>query len=369
MVSYTNEKKKLTRLVFGIILAVSAAVALIVPIGTVFGELPFYCPFLIGNEILYLPIAALVIFAILEAKNKNTVFRLLLSGLGIAVLCTALLYVGSMLKSGYYAQKIAVVFKLFTDDRDASMFLDWCVIVLFVLTAFIDLYKIAARIVRLHSDLAVLTERANMLDNDLNVQKQFYEAKLSSEKEMRSLRHDMNGHLKTLQGLLESNNAEEAKNYLADLSKQHNEQSAKIFSSNPYINVVLSNYDAICSKNNIEFIYRIGVENHELPANALCLILNNALENAVEASLKLPENDRRIKVQMAVRQGRFLMRLSNRYDGSIKTADGLPVTSKSGKEHGYGLANIRAAAMRRGGSVECSAENGYFVLDVEFEVE
>lgn len=360
--------EKRNKIIFGIVLGISAVVALIVPVGAVFGGLPFYNSFLANNEILYLPIAALFVFSVLEAKNKNTVFRLLLSGLGMVALCTTALYAVSMLKNKYYAEKIALIFKLLA-EHDASMFLDWCIVILFVLTAFIGLYKIVARIVQIRSDLAVQTELAHLLDSSLKTQKQFYEAKLSSENEIRSLRHDMNGHLKTLQALLDSNKTEEAKNYLQGVSKQHNEQSVKIFSSNPYINAVLSNYDVICSKNNIRFECHIGVENYELPTTELCLILNNALENAVEASLTLPEKNREIKTQIAVRHNRFLLRVSNRFNGDIETDNGLPVTKKGSKEHGYGLSNIRAAAERKGGSMKYRTENGYFVLDVEFEIE
>lgn len=189
--------------------------------------------------------------------------------------------------------------------------LDWFAAVLFALTAFISLCEVTRHIVKINSDLAAQTER----------------------------------------------------------SKQRNEQTVKIFSDNSYINAVLSNYDAICRKNNIAFSCRIGIENRELPATELCLILNNALENAVEASLTLPEKDRKIKTQIAVKQNRFLLRVSNRFDGDIETDNGLPVTKKDGKKHGYGLSNIRAAAERRGGSMEYSDQNGYFVLDVEFEIE
>ena len=105
---------------------------------------------------------------------------------------------------------------------------------------------------------------------------------------------------------------------------------------------------------------------HKLPATELCLILNNALENAVEACMKLPEGDRKIKVQAAVKQKRFLLRVSNSFNGVINETAGLPVTEKEGKEHGYGLSNIIRAAQRRKGSASYRTENGYFVLDVEF---
>lgn len=50
------------------------------------------------------------------------------------------------------------------------------------------------------------------------------------------------------------------------------------------------------------------------------------MENAVEACMKLPESERKIKVQASVRQNRFLLRISNSFNGVIKKTEGLPIT-------------------------------------------
>lgn len=191
---------------------------------------------------------------------------------------------------------------------------------------------------------------------------------MRSEDEIRSLRHDMNGHLATLSSLLADGKAGEAASYLSEVAELHSEVKKEKFSDNPYINAVLNEYRAKCEKNVVSFVCRIGADDSRLPGAELCLILNNALENAFEASMKLPEEDRYIKVQAAVRQNRFLLRVSNRFDGSIVWANNIPVTLKEGKEHGYGLSNIFRAVQRKSGTMECRAENGYFILDVQFSL-
>lgn len=219
---------------------------------------------------------------------------------------------------------------------------------------------------QLQTKLAVQEERLEQLDRDLSVQKQFYESKLSKEEEIRSLRHDMNGHLTTLSALLKDNKPDEAASYLSGVIKLHGEHKSENLCENPYMNAVLTEYSARCRSNKISFVCHIGTGERVLPSTELCLIMNNALENAVEASMKLPEGESKIKVQAAVRHNRFLLRISNRYDGAISKAEGLPVTKRAGREHGYGLSNIQQAAQRLGGSMECRTENGYFVLDVQF---
>ena len=234
--------------------------------------------------------------------------------------------------------------------------------ILFVLSVILALYQIIRRIAGMRVDLVLQTEHARQLDSQLSVQKEFYETRLSHEKEIRSLRHDMAGHLNTLAALFEEDKLSEAKNYLDGIAAYHKEQTSEIFSTNPYINAVLQNYAAKCQKEHVELVCHIGVDACELPVTELCLILNNALENALTASLTMPEGDRVIKVQAAVRQNLFLLRVSNRFDGEVEIENGLPVSGKEGKEHGYGLSNIRQAAVRRDGNMECRVESGYFVV-------
>ncbi len=356
------------RFIFGGILGISAVVSLIVPVGQLFGGLPFFSRFLDQSMILFCPLAALLVFAVREAvQTGNRSFTLLLIGLGMTGCLLAVLYTGSSWNGGFYANQIAAVFDGLCRGFTANFFY-WCAVILFVLSAILALYQIIRRIVGMRADLVLQTEHARQLDSQLFVQKEFYEARLSHEKEIRSLRHDMAGHLHTLVMLFEEDKLTEAKKYLDGIAAYHKEQTSEIFSTNPYINAVLQNYAAKCLEERVELVCHIGVDACELPVTELCLILNNALENALTASLTMPEGDRVIKVQAAVRQNLFLLRVSNRFDGEVKLENGLPVSAKEGKEHGYGLSNIRQAAVRRNGNMECRVESGYFVLDVTLPV-
>lgn len=361
-------KEKRYRRIFCSILGICTCISLITPVARLFGGLPFYSHFLEANTILYCTVISLLIIAVLEARAGNTDFRQFLLGLGIVVSGIAILYVCSLFGTGFYANLIANIFGLMFVYHDAFPFLHWCAIILLALCAFLFLSHILNRTLQTHTDLLLQQERAKLLDSQLSVQKQFYEAKLSHEKEIRALRHDMAGHLNTLGRLLNEASPAAAKHYLDGVAEYHNEQISKLYSANPYINAVLQNYAAECFKQHVELICHIGIGKHELPVTELCLILNNALENALEASLKLPQSDRKIKVQAAVRQNLFLLRVSNRFDGHLSEECELPLSTKEGTEHGYGLSNIRQAAERRDGSLEYYVRNGYFVLDVTLSV-
>lgn len=184
-------KERKSRLIFGGILGISAVVSLMVLAGQLFGGLPFFSRFLDQSMILFCPLAALLFFAVREAvKAGNRVFTLLLTGLGMTACLLAVLYIGSLWNGGFYANQIAAVFDGLCRGFTASFFY-WCAMILFTLSAILALYQIIRRIVGMRADLVLQTEHARQLDSQLSVQKEFYETRLSHEKEIRSLRHDM----------------------------------------------------------------------------------------------------------------------------------------------------------------------------------
>lgn len=354
---------KRNRIIYGVVLGTATAAAAAFQTAEIFGAASF-CG-IARNIMIYISIAALIAFAIPEFKSGSKSIRIFLCGLAVIPAVILALYFFSAAGEDHYAENIRTIVLSSFNDNSTSL-ISFAGMILFILSAIVSFYSLMRHTAQIQTDLAVQNERLEQLDRELEAQKQFYESKLTKEDEIRALRHDMNGHLSTLLSLLGDNKAEEAKSYLSGIIKLHGELKAEPLCDNPYMNTVLTEYRKKCNENGISFVCHEAVGGFDLPATELCLILNNALENAVEASMKLPESKRKIKVQAAVKQNRFLLRVSNRFNGVIKENGGFPVTEKVGKEHGYGLANILRAAQRRGGSMSCRTENGYFVLDVEF---
>lgn len=65
--------------------------------------------------------------------------------------------------------------------------------ILFLLSTILALYRIIRRISDMRTNLVLQTEYARQLDSRLLAQKDFYEARISHENALRSLRHDMAG--------------------------------------------------------------------------------------------------------------------------------------------------------------------------------
>ncbi len=102
------------------------------------------------------------------------------------------------------------------------------------------------------------------------------------------------------------------------------------------------------------------------PVDAYTLF-GNALDNAIEAVTKLPEEERLIDFTLRDMMGMTIIKLVNSCKGDVTMKDGLPETSKEDKGwHGFGVKSIKAVAEKYGGIVRFGTENGKFILQISF---
>jgi sensor histidine kinase regulating citrate/malate metabolism len=97
-------------------------------------------------------------------------------------------------------------------------------------------------------------------------------------------------------------------------------------------------------------------------------LFGNAVDNAVEATEKLSDPERRvICVTTLVRNEFIFVRVENYYEGDLRFYGGIPETTKANRDyHGFGLSSIALITERYGGHIFVSAENGIFTLDLMF---
>lgn len=99
----------------------------------------------------------------------------------------------------------------------------------------------------------------------------------------------------------------------------------------------------------------------------LGIILQNLLENALEACGKVPEGERYLTLTGRRRGRFFLLEVKNPYAGQVVFGpDGLPLTTKTEDAplHGLGLTNARREAEKYTGQLELRAEGQVFTATV-----
>lgn len=95
-------------------------------------------------------------------------------------------------------------------------------------------------------------------------------------------------------------------------------------------------------------------------------LFNNALENAIEAVLKLPDPEMRI-ISLTVEQksGLVSIHVTNYFNQSCTIEDGLPqTTNEDVQHHGYGTKSLRYIVQQYGGKISFETEDNIFYLHI-----
>lgn len=99
----------------------------------------------------------------------------------------------------------------------------------------------------------------------------------------------------------------------------------------------------------------------------ICSIFGNALDNAIEHVVMIPEEEKRlIHVSVSAKRNFVFIKVENYCEAEIRMNEHkLISTTKTDKEHhGFGLLSIRAAAEKYGGTVDFGQQNNWFELKI-----
>lgn len=180
-------------------------------------------------------------------------------------------------------------------------------------------------------------------------------------RDMRTLRHDMGNHLVTLKHLYAQGESEAAQAYAATLQEQMQTSPFEITSGNPVTDVILSDRKKETEEKGITFFcdFHYPIDSG-INAFDVSIILNNGLANAIEAIEResTVSSVPRISLCSYRTKNMYVIEMSNTFTGELKTDSQteLPVTTKTGEGHGFGLSSIRHAARKYLGDVEIKKE-------------
>jgi len=104
----------------------------------------------------------------------------------------------------------------------------------------------------------------------------------------------------------------------------------------------------------------------EIDDNDLCVLLGNALDNAIEAVEPLTESEREIHLDIDYRIGILNIKIRNRYQGELKWIEyGKRLKSKKQEgTHGLGLQSISKIVLKYHGGMNISQADGFFALAI-----
>lgn len=213
-----------------------------------------------------------------------------------------------------------------------------------------------------------LEQKNHMLDELLRQQMEHYKSLNEMHKTVRGMRHDMKNHCFALNELLKQGDIPKAQEYLSQMFSQIPVSQDSIYNiGNPVFDALLTDKIGKAKNLGIAVHVQLAMGERELDVANLdwCIILGNALDNAIEACQCLGEEEKQIWIFAWVRKDMFHFSVKNTALAPKPREDGLYETSKNDAgEHGIGLGNVQAAAERYDGVMQTMFEHGVFTLSV-----
>ena len=268
-------------------------------------------------------------------------------------------------------------------------------------------YKKLLQNFRLHTELSLLEQQEHSLNRYVEEAKEHYE-------KTRSFRHDIRNHITVVRELLQSGKTEQALEYVGALDEMTAELSFLCSTNNPVVDILAGKKLGLAKSMGIRvdcsllLPYPCGLRDIDL-----CIILSNALDNAIHACRVMEGGaDRYIRVAGRIQGDFLLIEVENSFrkesgshqENGIYKGNGVPMENdshtengiytsnnihtensirrengvhreksihtednphnKNGFRQGTGLSNIKAVAEKYHGAISIKTQGGVFFLNV-----
>ena len=184
-------------------------------------------------------------------------------------------------------------------------------------------------------------------------------------RQIRGWRHDYRNHIQVMKALAANGDLDGLKAYLDELDTDLNTVDTVIKTGNAMADAILNSKISLARSRNIpvQADARIPVQ-LRMSELDLCVILGNLFDNAIEASLALPEGQRMIRVYMDMKGTQLYISFTN-FTASRKQARvGRLFPTTKGEGHGFGLVRIDQIIDRLDGYLSRNSEDGAFTTEI-----
>lgn len=197
------------------------------------------------------------------------------------------------------------------------------------------------------------------ITKQLNIQKEHYAALAVKVEEARKTRHDFKHHLSAISHFAETKNFEDLQKYCDDLIQRQYEDLSIPYTGNTAVDGVLYQYTVISKKENIKFETKGVFQNHEIADIDICVLLGNALDNAVTAC-KTADSERFITVSSKIEGNVLIISIQNSFDGIIMQNGETILSRKRHNQEGIGISSMKAICEKYSGIMKTEYDDKVF---------
>ncbi len=227
-----------------------------------------------------------------------------------------------------------------------------------------------------------LTESAKLREERelMEMETKRYEELRAYMNETRTLRHDFRQHLLVINEYASKGETDKLNEYISHFSEVLS-PSGITFCANGAVDAIASHYDSLAASQEVDVEWTLSLPTElPLPEADICGIIGNLVENALHAVADVPESQRMITVKVQMLSDAMLgIDVRNPFTGTIRfDRNGLPRSTRNKgikravraatgagssslyDNHGIGLTSVSATVHKYGGTMDISADDGFF---------
>ena len=184
-------------------------------------------------------------------------------------------------------------------------------------------------------------------------------------RQIRGWRHDYRNHIQTMKAYAAAGDLEAIRRYLDLLDQDLTTVDTVIKTGNPMADAILNSKISLAKSKDIEVLADAHIPvKLSLSELDLCCIIGNLFDNAIEASLQLPPQQRLIRVYMDMKNTQLYISFTNFTAGKKLPKSGRLFPTTKGQGHGFGLVRIDAIVDRLEGYISRNSEDGAFTTEI-----
>ena len=187
----------------------------------------------------------------------------------------------------------------------------------------------------------------------------------ASQEKTKEYRHDLRHHMQYLSSCIENGRLERAQEYIQGIYSETEKNKVVFYCENEAANLILSAFAGRAEEQKIPMHIKAQIPKKiRISESDLCVLLSNALENALYACRRLKEKgcETVIEISAFEKNGKLFLQIINSCDSDIIFVHGLPVTKQAG--HGIGVRSICALVERYKGIYTFEVDGDRFILRV-----
>ena len=184
-------------------------------------------------------------------------------------------------------------------------------------------------------------------------------------RQIRGWRHDYRNHIQMMKALAVKDDMAGIKAYLDELDTDLNTVDTVVKTGNAMADAILNSKISLAKSKGIavkaDAFIPVQLKMSELD---LCVIIGNLFDNAIEASMSLPPEQRMIRVYMDMKNTQLYISFTNVTASKKLQKVGNKFHTTKGEGHGFGLVRIDNIVERLDGYLSRNSEDGAFTTEI-----